>query len=149
MAERVAIKCSSTEATSLWQQHMDDLDDWMVKKSTHPDLVVAISQALKAWHTSSPTPAVVSSWTGVTKALLDQDNLGWHKLFDGIVANLWIEVQDRYYIWLRKRNIGRRWLSAFVSKLWTIAWDMWKHRMKVLEEGSSYTQMLQNLQLDE
>ena len=73
---------------------MEDLDDWMIKKSTHPDLVNAISQALNAWHTSSTTPAVISTWTGVTEAILDQHTLGWHKLFDGIVANSWIAVQD-------------------------------------------------------
>ena len=41
------------------------------------------------------------------------------------------EVQDEYYIWLDRRNTGRRWAELLIVKLIDIAWDMWEHRNHV------------------
>jgi hypothetical protein len=47
---------------------------------------------------------------------------------EGGLAVDWQFAQQRYFKPLRSMKSGRRWVSALIRKLWTVAWDQWEHR---------------------
>jgi hypothetical protein len=43
----------------------------------------------------------------------------------------WQDVQQQYYLWLKRRNTGKAWVTALIRKVWEISWTMWDHRNDV------------------
>ena len=52
---------------------------------------------------------------------------------DGFLVYQWAEAQTNYYTWIKRRTTGLRWLSRLIQQLWEIAWDMWRHRQKIMQ----------------
>jgi hypothetical protein len=57
--------------------------------------------------------------------------MGWLAFFEGCIAIEWAGVQEVHYLWLGRRNTGKRWATSLVVKLWEVAWDMWDHRIQI------------------
>ena len=66
-----------------------------------------------------------------------QNTVGWQAMLQGCTVNGWEEVQQAYLTWLGKKTTGKRWLSALICKLWSIAWDQWEHRNGILHDVES------------
>jgi len=66
----------------------------------------------------------------------------------GRVSNLWAEVQDQYYKWLKKRNTGKKWLAALIAKAWEITWSMWDDRNDVKHKGMTLEKKRRHQELD-
>ena len=60
-----------------------------------------------------------------------QCRIGWSELLKGRIAYQWREIQDAYFKWLGRRNTGRTWVIALITKLWNVTWDMWDNRNDV------------------
>ena len=63
-----------------------------------------------------------------TKALFDQQNIGWYPFLLGHVSIHWRSVQQAYYTWIGHRNTGKKWVKQLILQLFNISWDMWEHR---------------------
>jgi hypothetical protein len=66
-----------------------------------------------------------------------QDALGWQPFLEGGIANDWQFAQQTYFKSLRSKKSGRRWVSALIRKLRTVAWDQWEHRNSILHDHDS------------
>jgi hypothetical protein len=51
--------------------------------------------------------------------------------FSNCIAVEWVGVQEAHFIWLGRRNTGKRWATSLVVKLWEVAWDMWSHHNQI------------------
>ena len=43
----------------------------------------------------------------------------------------WASVQQRFYLFVKSRRSGKRWLILLILKLWDIAWDLWEQRNEI------------------
>jgi hypothetical protein len=68
---------------------------------------------------------------GLLHAIQAQDCLGWLTFFEGCIAEECAGVQHVHFLWLGRRNSGKRWATSLVVKLWEIAWDLWDHRNQI------------------
>ena len=127
------LQCQSEGAKEQWTASTNKLWKWMQRLTTLPRLQEAIITNLSHWRDDEPVhyPQGGHQWPHVRQAIHDQDDIGWGLMLEGCVSKHWKEVQDEYYIWLDRRNTGRRWAELLIVKLIDVAWDMWEHRNHV------------------
>jgi hypothetical protein len=62
-------------------------------------------------------------------------------------------TQQSYLEFLSKKMTGKRWASRLIMQLWEDAWDMWRHRMKIVNTIDSQSLIAQmaalNLQVQD
>ena len=85
-------KCSHAEAQQIWQKGMENLQAWMRKKKTDPQLIKVLSESLTSWRKGKPVNTVESNTPGFNKVLQRQQEIGWGALLEGCPALGWVEV---------------------------------------------------------
>ena len=144
------LRCMHPESTAIWQKSMNTLTHSLTTNFTHPDLIKGIVESLSTWRSGGTRyPLITSSWPGLTSAITKQQQYGIRHLFNGFVISDWIEVQQRYYQWLKRRNTGLRWAIRLITLCWEIAWDMWRHRMKIAHTTDSQVVIVNAAILDQ
>lgn len=125
--------CKCTGATSLWDQALSQLAQYLVQLETLPQLAEIIISRSRAWRSdTAPEEFPQLSFRGLAAALETQDSMGWKPFFEGRPAYQWAQLQQVCYEWHKKRRTGKRWVIALIKKLWDIAWDMWMDRNDTL-----------------
>ena len=137
--------CKGDGVEEVWEASIRKLRQWMTKQKTLPNLAAVVCDRLSAWRHESTPKVHVSPFLGLRDMIKAQDNAGWRCVLEGIPVTGWSEVQQRYYEWIGSRKTGERWLTAFIQKLWDVAWDLWEHRNSVAhhKEISQHFQQLQ------
>ena len=128
------LKCPAPSAQLSWTTALTDLERWMTKQHTMPELQSAVLKCLHEWrHPSSNlrSRSSITSRYGLRAVVLEQDSIGWYNFLMGRPSARWSEVQQRYYEWLQRKNTGKAWTQALIKKVWAVSWDMWDHRNKV------------------
>ena len=128
------LKCQDPRAQELWKKAIDDLNTWMRQQSTHPGIRTAITAYLLAWQGDMPQPTLRNPSHGLAKVIEKQNEVGWQSLVEGCPVQGWQDIQQQYFIFIKSRKTGRRWLSSLIRKLWQVAWDMWEHRNSILHD---------------
>jgi hypothetical protein len=151
------IRCPQDEAQHTWQASLNKLDRWLTNNYTQHDLHSGILEGLRAWHDDRPTQPTTSDWPAVEQTLHDQQTLGWNLFFDGFITHSWMSTQQSYLeflskkttgIILSKKTAGKRWLSRLIMQLWEVTWDIWRHRMKIVDTIDSQSLNAQMATLD-
>jgi hypothetical protein len=99
-----------------------------------PKLATVIIHSLRAWPTAGDASHSLRHTTtryGLSRALLDQNTIGWYNFLMRKVSIHWKDVQQQYFAWLKRRNTGKAWVKALIRKVWEISWDMWDHRNEI------------------
>jgi hypothetical protein len=127
------LRCMSQEAKDQWEKSEQTLTKWMKKMTTLPQLQDVILRNLHNWREGGPTyyPQDGHQWPYVHQAIHDQEQIGWGLMLEGCLSQHWKAVQDEYYVWLDRRNTGRRWAELVIAKLIDVAWDMWEQRNQI------------------
>ena len=126
------IRCPHPEAQIIWQQRVQQLDSWLITQHTKPSLRRTIVAILQHWYTQTIWNPPISSDAMDTEVFQAQSRAGTHRFLDGFLVHHWAEVQHHHYLWMKRRTTGARWLSSLIQKLWEIAWDLWRHRHKIM-----------------
>jgi hypothetical protein len=87
-------------------------------------------------------------WPAIEQTLHNQQTLGWHLFFDGFIAQSWMATQQSYFEFLSKKTTGKQWLSRVITQLWEVTWDMWRHRMKIVDTIDSQSLIAQMAAFD-
>ena len=124
-------KCLHKEAQQIWQKGMDTLKIWMWKNKMDPQLIIVLVEGLTCWHKDTPYTIPSSTTTSFEEAAQQQQQIGWGALLEGCPAIGWAAIQQHYYTWINSQLPGKRWLSAFIYRLWDIAWSLWDHQNKI------------------
>jgi hypothetical protein len=113
---------------------MEKFKNELVRLHTLPNLADVLCDRLTAWrHDLEPT-VEISNFLGLRTTVDKQDKVGWQTMLEGMPVKGWEEVQQRYFVWRKKRQTGKRWLAAIIRKLWDVAWDLWEHRNGILHD---------------
>ena len=83
-----------------------------------------IIQCLMKWHSLGPFSNAQSDMPGLLQAINAQDCIGWLAFFEGCIAVEGAGVQEAHFIWLGRRNTGKRWATSLVLTRWEVAWDL-------------------------
>jgi hypothetical protein len=104
----------------------------LTKTKTLPQLQDALLTNLSHWREGEPTYYPQGhQWPHINQAIHDQESIGWGIMLEGCLSQHWKAVQEEYFVWLERRNTGRRWAELLIAKLIDVAWDMWEHRNHV------------------
>jgi hypothetical protein len=57
--------------------------------------------------------------------------MGWLAFFRRLRRLNGLAYKKPHFLWLGRRNTGKRWATALVVKLLEIAWDLWDHRNQI------------------
>jgi hypothetical protein len=126
------LQCPHLEAVALWDKALEDLSHWMITHHTQPDAQRIILANLRSWHDDNGPITITVDWPGLHDTNRQQNDLGWRHFHDGFLVSGWAAIQQAYYDFLGKRHTGRRWASQLIRRLWTTSWDLWRHRMKII-----------------
>jgi hypothetical protein len=127
------IKCPQEQAIQTWEAAINKLSRWLDNNHTQHELKQGLLEGLRAWHDDRPIQPITTDWPGVIQTLHDQKTLGWNLFFDGFITDSWVATQQSYLKFLNKKTSGKRWTSRLIKRMWEIAWDMWRHRMKIMD----------------
>ena len=133
------ITCQHPGAIALIDNWLDQLELWMAKEHTKPDLRFGILSLLRARLRDLPWVPPNTSDPNVQRTFQKQQELGTENVIYGWWHVEWAETQHAYLASLSRRNTGRRWLSRLIKKQWEIAWDLWRHRMQVAASPDSHS----------
>jgi len=127
--------CPHPQADEVWSLSLKKLDDWMTQVGTLSDIRESILHHLDSWR--SPDANCRSyNYSNITLSDL-QGECGWQSLLEGFVTKAWADRQHAYYHMIHSSRNGKRWVTELIKKLWTVAWNQWEHRNRVLhEEGN-------------
>jgi hypothetical protein len=120
--------CSETTASAVWAEGMTQLESLLAKRFTRPLIIEVFRSRLHTWRTSTPPAIFPDAPTIIQDAISEQDAIGWQNFVGGWWSTLWAAAQQEYFLWLNRRNTGRRWAIAIILKLTNVSWDMWHHR---------------------
>jgi hypothetical protein len=59
-----------------------------------------------------------------------------------------LDTQQSYLTFIGKKTTSKRWASRLITELWEIAWDMWRHRMKIINTSDSQSLLALSTDLD-
>jgi hypothetical protein len=110
---------------------MSAFSKWLQSVHTANDVIYWIIQRLTEWRSAEPFSRAQSDMPGLLQAINAQDQIGWLAFLEGCIAVEWAGAQDAHFLWLGRRNTGKRWAASLVVKLWEAAWDLWDHRNQV------------------
>jgi hypothetical protein len=125
------------------------LDTWLTKALTLPDIKRSIISRLQSWRNQETDLTQPSyNWPGVNDLVTKQDSIGWKNFLEGCVLQEWAEKQQEYYEWLQRRNTGKRWITVLIKKLWEISWNMWEQRNGEVNNPASPASLREHARLD-
>jgi hypothetical protein len=94
---------------------------WLTKALTlNYTLPLSISR-LQSWRAQTAAAEPSFNWPGVNNIIKAQYLAGWQVFLEGAVLQDWAAKQKKYYKWLQRKNTGKRWITALITKLWEIS----------------------------
>jgi hypothetical protein len=131
------LRCPHPEAVMVWNERINHITAWLDRQHTKPSLRQAILTLLAQWYEDSPWTPPDTTDEDDTMVFEAQQRAGTGRVVDGFLVYQWAEAQQRYYDWIQHRYTGKRWLSQLIKKLWETAWDLWRHRQKILQNPTA------------
>ena len=127
-------RCTHKDNVHIRNSSLRQLDSWLRKLKTDPNIVRALMLILPLWYEKrlarTYCPILVSN--DVKQAVSEQHNIGWDNFVTGFWTQSWAEVQHRHFKRLKLRYSGRRWAAKVSGRLWQLLKSHWDHRNSVL-----------------
>ena len=143
------IRCPHPGAHITWQQGLNNLDTWLVTQHTQPLLRQGIVSLLQSSYEDRPWVPPPTADAALQQVFQAQQTAGTNRVFDGFLVCHWAEAQHQYYLWINRKTTGKRWLARLIQKIWEIAWDLWRHRHKIMTSTDSLTLSRLHVNLDD
>ena len=135
------LECGSKGSRKVWHKALKNLDSWLRKIGTDPDIVRAIMLIIPRWHCadlqSTYCPGNINN--EVQQAVREQHIISWNNFMDGLWSTRWAKAQEMYYKTKKRRNTGNRWAAKVSARIWSIKKEMWDHRNAALYRSSGIT----------
>ena len=141
------LKCPDTRAQQLWFSEIDKLHTWIIDNKGCPELALAIRTYLHSWHHQSPTEPM--SWSPtLTRAIWEQNAIGWTSFLEGIWSQQWRVHQHQYLQSIKSQRSSILWISKAQRQIWQIAWEMWNQRNNILHSDRKTIHQYETALLD-
>jgi hypothetical protein len=109
--------CQEPAVFFVWYLLMSSFRSWLESIHTANDVNFWIIRRLTERHSSEPFSVIRTDMPGLLQSIEAQDNIGWLAFFEGCIAIEWAGVQEAHFLWLGRRNTGKRWATSLVIKL--------------------------------
>ena len=129
------LRCQSLSARRNWRKGLKELNHWMTKTHTEPELQAAIYFVLRQFNKDGEYDTYVDSriLTGeLRNCVLAQSKIGWTGFLEGLLSPLWAKLQQAHFHQIGSRRTGIRWATGLSKELWKLVFSMWNHRNSVL-----------------
>jgi hypothetical protein len=127
-------KCQHPDANQLWEESLQQLQRTLGRHHTPLTTIATIVQGLQGWRNGNDVVFNVRTTSG--QAGIQQQELGWRQFFEGRPHKVWRQIQAQHCEQAGIRQSGKQWVSALITKLLEIAWDLWEHRNGILHDKS-------------
>jgi hypothetical protein len=138
------------DTAAIWEKSLDALEQWLLIHRTHPEMTRLIIKGLQMWRTGEDTAGLSTDIPWLREVITLQNECGWRNLFEGLLVKGWQKATALHLSRIRSPRSSRRWTSAFIRKMWQVAWDLWEHRNGYLHEADNNLisqQVNQNIEL--
>ena len=113
--------CAGAGVQDGWDAQMIDLECWMKKELTCPDIVTIICESMKEWRYGTVgIKRGVSIYEGVNEAEEFQLRIGWGGAIEGCFSHRWTSAQCSYYKWLGSMKTGEKWMNTLIRLVWDL-----------------------------
>jgi hypothetical protein len=126
------IQCQEKGAKDLWTSSIKQLETWMLVQQGHPELVSIVCTNLINWQLMRQITPIPPSEDTLHLAYTQQQRIGWLNFIQGFVSRQWRNCQAEYFTQIKSRKSAVLWMSRVQQRIWSIVWDMWKHRNELL-----------------
>ena len=110
------ISCQHPGAIARTAQWLNQLELWLVKQHTQPDIRFGVISLIRASTRSLPWTPPQSSEPSIRHAFQQQQRLGIDDIMFGWWGTGWAEAQQGYLLSIARRTTGKRWLSRLIKK---------------------------------
>jgi hypothetical protein len=108
--------CPDPDVYFVWALLMSSSIDWLTSIHTATEITYWIIQRLTEWRSQDPFSIANTELPGLLQAIDAQDRMGWLAFFEGCIAVEWAGVQQAHFLWLGRRNTGKRWATSLVCQ---------------------------------
>ena len=120
-------QCKSHQATTQWNESIQQLETWLTDQQTNPKLHTTLIDCLQRWRNKQPI--IIHSYPQSLQATLQaQQQLGWQQLLEGLPTEHWRKLQHRHYTTTRTRKSSKRWIRGILTQIHHLARKQWQHR---------------------
>lgn len=143
---RHVLLCSCETAKAIWNNKLDEMEEWMRKERFNPYITVNIVGYFRQWHTGGDF--TVDSWTPAVRHALDKQHaVGWQPFLEGFMVEEWRTIQTTFMIQEKDKRSSLKLLSNWQRKWWEIMYLQWEDRNRILheQEGNTHKQEIKDL----
>jgi hypothetical protein len=142
--------CRATEASTLRQQHLDELIQWIRINGGNSRFCYSIRSVLGAISQQN-IPNFNQIPEEYREIMAAQAVIGWDKFLMGLWSSQWIaKLKDEAEEQIRIFRRPQRAIAAIISKLWDIGWQLWLGRNAAIypsEELTAEGELVQRTQI--
>ena len=127
------MRCQGLRSPKIWRHSLQKLAGTLRRASTDPELISAIINGLRSWHTSV-LPVCHSRNPNLRSVFNAQKHLGWENCARGFISHHWRATQELYCRRLLScaHFSSEHWVATLIKGLWDVAWDQWEYRNAIL-----------------
>ena len=135
--------CRSTSASELRETQLQELQIWLRSRNTDPSITSFLITGLRSWFRDpyGDEPLYSCPHPRTFRALTQQLELGWFALLCGYITSDLSQAQHNYFRYTQRKKHGNTWAKQLSIKLWSITFNIWKHRNHVLHDTDAVHQL--------
>ena len=135
--------CRSISASELRETQLQELQVWLRSRNTDPSITSFLITGLRSWFHDpyGDKPLYYCPHPRTFRALTQQLELGWFALLCGYITSDLSQAQHNYFRYTQWKKHGDTWAKQLSIKLWSITFNIWKHRNNVLHDTEAIHQL--------
>ena len=133
------LTCPSVTSTTLRQELLNKLQEWLQRSRTNSSLSSFILQGLTYWfhdpnHQQNQRHSNSHHQPHLQLAFNSQISIGWYNFLCGFISTSIVNVQQDYFVHIGSRKSGSRWAASLIIQLWKLIHQIWCHRNTIIHE---------------
>ena len=135
--------CRSTSVSELRETQPQELQIWLRSRNTDPSITSFLITGLRSWFCNSfgEEPLYCCPHPCIFRALTQQLELGWFAFLCRYITSDLSQAQHNYFCYTQRKKHGDIWAKQLSIKLWSITFNIWKHRNNVLHDTDAVHQL--------
>ena len=103
------LQCPCSSAQNLWEKSLSNLQQWLRRNKTSPDLTRMVLHILSRWRAGVSVPPLTDfEFDSSESVFASQSKIGWRQFIGGWFSLEWARVQQEYYQWIGIQRSGKR-----------------------------------------
>jgi len=100
------LQCTGEGTEEVWESAIKDLHKWMAEHYTNNAVADLICISMSSWRDGNRINYLGSNLKDLRQAFAEQNEIGWGAAMEGRWATLWIQIQERHFVNIKKGDQG-------------------------------------------